>query len=551
MDLQRLLLAAALSFTLLMIWQAWQQDYGQPLTPTTSQSATATPNTPNDAPQTPQASGKDLPGAPAAEGGPTVPSMIAVQGEQRIHVKTDVYDIVLDSTGGDLRRVDLIEYPVSVDKPDEPFRLMDDGKAFHVAQAALLGAEGSAAPNHKQQFRAAKEQYTLADGSDTLEVRLNWQDKSGVSVDKIYTFHRGSYVIDVAFEIKNGGSKPWSGYVYRQLQRNEPESSSKFIYTYTGGVIYSQAEKYEKIKFDDMKDQNLDRQIKGGWAAMIQHYFLSAWIPPVEEDSNYYSKAPGNDLYLLGMISPETRVAPGASEIINSRLYVGPKLQDNLAKVAPGLELTVDYGFLTIISKPLFFALELIHGLLGNWGWSIIVITILLKAAFYKLSETSYKSMANMRKMQPKMAALKERYGDDKEAYQQAMMKMYKDDKINPLGGCLPILVQIPVFIAFYWMLLETVEMRQAPFMLWIQDLSTADPYYVLPVIMGITMLIQHKLNPTPLDPMQARVMMILPIAFTFFFLFFPSGLVLYWVVNNTLSIAQQWYITRVVIAEK
>ncbi len=550
MDLQRLLLAAALSFTLLMLWQAWQQDYGQPTTPVPTSQATA-PSAPNDAPQAPsQAAGKDVPANPSAGQVANKPVMQAVPGEQRIHVKTDVYNAVIDSTGGDLRQVDLVKYPVSVDEPDHPFRLMDDGDLFHVAQSALLGAEGSPAPNHKQQFRAEKTEYSMAEGSDTLEVRLNWHDQSGLSVDKIYTFHRGSYVIDVNFEIKNGSSKDWTGYAYRQLQRTEPESQSHFIYTYTGGVIYSEEEKYEKIKFEEMKDNNLDRSIKGGWAAMIQHYFLSAWIPPADETDNYYSKAPGNT-YLLGMMSPATTVAPGASETLKSRLYVGPKLQDHLAEVAPGLELTVDYGILTIISKPLFLALELIHSLLGNWGWSIIVITILLKAAFYKLSETSYKSMAHMRKMQPKMAALKERYGDDKQAYQEAMMKIYKEEKINPLGGCLPILVQIPVFIAFYWMLLETVEMRQAPFMLWIQDLSTADPYYVLPLLMGATMLIQQKLNPTPLDPIQARVMMILPIAFTFFFLFFPSGLVLYWVVNNTLSIAQQYYITRVVIADK
>lgn len=542
MDLQRLLLAAALSFTLLMIWQAWQQDYNQP--PATVTTQAGTPAAPNDAPQTP---GKDLPATP---GNANVATMQAVAGEQRIQVKTDVYDIVIDSTGGDLRRVDLRKYPVSVDEPDHPFRLMDDGDLFHVAQAALLGAEGSVAPNHKQQFRAEKTEYTMAEGSDTLEVRLNWKDGSGLSVDKIYTFHRSSYVIDVSFEIKNSGGKPWSGYAYRQLQRTEPESQSNFIYTYTGGVIYNEEEKYEKIDFEDMKEQNLDRSIKGGWAAMIQHYFVSAWIPPADETDNYYSKAPGNT-YLLGTMSPATTVAPGASEILKSRLYIGPKLQDHLAEVAPGLELTVDYGILTVLSEPLFWILKKIHGFIGNWGWSIIIITIMLKAAFYKLSETSYKSMAHMRKMQPKLAALKERYGDDKQAYQEAMMKIYREEKINPLGGCLPILVQIPVFIAFYWMLLESVEMRQAPFMLWIQDLSTADPYYVLPLLMGATMLIQHKLNPTPMDPIQARVMLILPIAFTFFFLFFPSGLVLYWVVNNTLSIAQQWYITRVVIAEK
>ncbi|MCW8828659.1 MAG: membrane protein insertase YidC, partial [Gammaproteobacteria bacterium] len=303
--------------------------------------------------------------------------------------------------------------------------------------------------------------------------------------------------------------------------------------------------------FDDMRKETLSRNIEGGWAAMIQHYFLSAWVPQPDEAANYYSKAPGGNRYILGMVSPAMSVAPGESQSISSRLYVGPKLQDQLEEVAKGLELTVDYGFLTVIAKPLFWMLELIHSFVGNWGWSIILITIMIKAAFYKLSETSYKSMAQMRKLQPRLKQLKERFGDDKQKLNEAMMKMYREEKINPLGGCLPILVQIPVFIALYWMLLESVEMRQAPFMFWIQDLSIKDPYFVLPVLMGITMFIQHRLNPTPLDPIQARVMMILPIAFTFFFMFFPAGLVLYWVVNNTLSIAQQYYITRVVIGDK
>jgi YidC/Oxa1 family membrane protein insertase len=316
-------------------------------------------------------------------------------------------------------------------------------------------------------------------------------------------------------------------------------------------VLYSQEDKYEKIKFDAMRESNLNRTVTGGWAAMIQHYFLAAWIPSQDETNTYYTKAPGDNRYIIGMVGAVKTIAPGETGTLDARLYVGPKLQDHLQQVAKGLELTVDYGILTIISEPLFWVLKHIHSIVGNWGWSIIIITIMLKALFYKLSETSYKSMAHMRKVQPRLQALKERYGDDKQKLNEAMMKMYREEKINPLGGCLPILVQIPVFIALYWMLLESVEMRQAPFMLWIKDLSTADPYYVLPVLMGITMLIQHRLNPTPMDPIQARVMMILPIAFTFFFMFFPAGLVLYWVVNNTLSIAQQWYITRVVIGTK
>lgn len=546
MDFQRLLLVAALSFTLLMIWQAWQKDYVLPKTEVVQDQAQA-----QGAEQR-----KDIPAAPAGMTGTTqpsdAPSVQGVKSAQRIHVKTDVYDVEIDSIGGDVRRVDLLKYPVVVDKPDQPFRLLDDGKNFFIAQAALLPANDSPAPNHHQQFNAEKDRYEMVDGADTLEVRLTWNDGQGLSIDKVYTFHRGSYVIDVAFEVKNESGKPWSGHMYRQLQRNEPESGgSRFIYTYTGGVIYSEEEKYEKVKFDEMKETDLSRSITGGWAAMIQHYFLGAWIPPKDEIGNYYTKSPGENRYIIGMVGPVKSVAPSETGTLNARLYVGPKLQDQLEEVSKGLELTVDYGILTIISEPLFWMLKQIHNIIGNWGWAIIILTIMIKAVFYKLSETSYKSMAHMRKVQPRLQQLKERFGDDKQKLNEAMMKMYREEKINPLGGCLPILVQIPVFIALYWMLLESVEMRQAPFMFWINDLSTKDPYFVLPVLMGITMLIQHRLNPTPMDPIQARVMMILPIAFTFFFMFFPAGLVLYWVVNNTLSIAQQWYITRVVIGNK
>jgi len=553
MDFQRLLLVAALSFTLLMMWQAWQKDYGQPQPGVVqTQAGTTTPTIPG----TTTAQRPDLPSAPTqgatAGQAADAPSVNKLKSGERISVHTDVYDVEIDSVGGDVRRVDLLKYPVAVDKPNQPFELMSDTKTLFIAQSALLGNAGSDAPNHHQIFTAEKSNYTLAKGADTLKVRLTWSDGAGISVDKIYTFHRGSYVIDVDFEVKNSTDKPWQGHLYSQLQRNEPESSgNRFIHTYTGGVLYSQEEKYEKIKFKAMEEQDLNRTVKGGWAAMIQHYFLGAWIPPKDATSNYYSKALGDKRYVIGMIGPQAEVAPGQSGDLSARLYVGPKLQDHLQEVAEGLDLTVDYGVLTFISKPLFWVLKHIHSVVGNWGWAIIIITIMLKALFYKLSETSYKSMAHMRKVQPRLQALKERYGDDKKKLNEAMMKMYREEKINPLGGCLPIVVQIPVFIALYWMLLESVEMRQAPFMLWIHDLSTADPYYILPILMGITMLIQQRLNPTPLDPIQARVMMVLPIAFTFFFMFFPAGLVLYWVVNNTLSIAQQYYITRVVIAEK
>ncbi len=548
MDFQRLILVAALSFTLLMMWQAWQKDYGQPETATAvvQESTTIAGEPPS----------KDLPSAPATESAAAAqpsdaPAVQSVKSAQRIHVKTDVFNIEIDSTGGDLRRVELQDYPVEVDKPDQPFVLMDDGQNFFIAQAALLPGNGSTAPNHHQSFTAVKQNYELGQDEENLEVRLTWSDGKGIEIDKVYTFHRGSYVIDVDFEVRNNSGAPWTGHMYRQLQRSEPEDGgSLFIYTYTGGVIYS-PEGYEKIDFDEMRKSDLSRNFDSGWAAMIQHYFLGAWIPPEGENNKYYTKAPGNNRFIIGMVSSAERVASGESGKLTSQLYVGPKLQDQLQEVAEGLELTVDYGILTIISEPLFWMLKQIHKLVGNWGWAIILLTVMIKAVFYKLSETSYKSMAHMRKVQPRLQQLKERYGDDRQKLNEAMMKMYREEKVNPLSGCLPILVQIPVFIALYWMLLESVEMRQAPFMLWINDLSTKDPYYVLPILMGATMLIQHRLNPTPMDPIQARVMMILPIAFTFFFMFFPAGLVLYWVVNNTLSIAQQWYITRVVIGNK
>ena len=387
----------------------------------------------------------------------------------------------------------------------------------------------------------------MADGADTLQVPLVWRSDDGVTVTKRYTFHRGSHVVDLEHEVVNNSGSEWSGRQYRQLQRTQVAETgqSTFIYTYMGGVIYSPEEKYEKVKFEEMQKQDLDRTITDGWAAMLQHYFLGAMIPERAVAEHYYTKSLSNARYVIGLISPPRTVAAGERTLFGTQLFLGPKLQDEMKQVAPGLELTVDYGLLTFLAQPLFWLLKTIHNLIGNWGWSIVLVTMLIKLAFYKLSETSYRSMANMRKLAPRLQSLKERYGDDRQKLNQAMMEMYKKEKINPLGGCLPIVVQIPVFIALYWMLLESVELRQAPFMLWMNNLSAPDPYYVLPLLMGVTMLIQQKLNPAPMDPIQAKVMMVLPVVFTVFFAFFPSGLVLYWVVNNTLSIAQQWMITR------
>ena len=442
--------------------------------------------------------------------------------------------------------MELLNYPVAPDKPDTPFELLNDAPPdVFLAQSGLLSS--GAAPNHHTRFSAESAEYVLPEGADSLEVRLSWTSPDGVQFTKTYTFHRDSYLIELRHEVVNASNVPWVGRTYGQLQRADVQRSGGFgfIYTYTGGVLSSEEDPYEKIDFSDMASQNVERSVEGGWAAMIQHYFAAAWIPPQEGVNYFYTKALGGNRYVIGVMSPEKTIEPGQSGRLAMNLFAGPKIQKRMEAAAPRLKLTVDYGWLTIIAEPLFWLLAFIHGIVGNWGWSIVLLTILIKLAFFHLSAASYKSMARMRKLQPRLLQMRERFGDDKAKMNQAMMDLYKKEKVNPLGGCLPILVQIPVFIALYWVLLESVELRQAGFIFWLQDLSAYDPYFVLPILMGVTMLIQQRLNPTPPDPIQAKVMMALPFVFTFFFLFFPSGLVLYWFVNNLLSIAQQWVITR------
>ncbi len=544
MDNQRPILYLALLGVLFIIWQTWQQDYGpkpavEADAPRTADTAAA-PKPPSDLPEPLVAA----PEAPKAAAAPT--------SSERIRVVTDVLDLEIDTRGGDIRRSDLLTYPVSIEKPDVPVRLLDDTQRLYLAQSGLQhvkqqGVDTLArAPSHHDIYRAERTEYRLPAGTDVLKVPLTWTGPDGISVTKTYTFRRGQFLVAVDHAVTNAGPSEWVGYQYRQLRHGPISDSdgSRFIYTYTGSAYYDGA--YQKLAFDDMADEPLDQDLTDGWVAILQHYFLSAWIPERGEQNRFYAKKLDNaDEYIIGMRSPTQTLAPGDSTSFSSLFYVGPKIQEDLEAIAEGLELTVDYGIFTIFSKPLFWLLDKIHDLIGNWGWAIILVTVLIKLVFYKLSEASYRSMAKMRAVQPKLVALKERYADDKQGMNQALMDLYKKEKINPLGGCLPILIQIPVFIAFYWMLLESVEMRQAPFMFWIQDLSTKDPYFVLPILMGITMVVQQKLNPAPLDPVQQKVMMILPLVFTVFFAFFPSGLVLYWFVNNLLSIAQQWVITR------
>ncbi len=549
----RTILIIALCVVSFFLWDAWQRDYGPKPPPPASG-----PPSPGAAPKDAASPSVDVPTVPqpvqaTAEAMPSPPGTATDAGRgRRIRVATDVLDIEIDTLGGTITRADLRSYPVSTDKPDEPFRLLDgtDPKRFFIAQSGLTGPRS--APSHHAQFQFDADSYTLDDDADIVAVPLRWRSEDGVEVTRTYRFTRDRYVVDVQVEVANRGSEAWTGAMYGQLQRGEPESEGGLFrtYTYTGGILSGPEKPYEKVDFSDMASQDVERDVPGGWVAMIQHYFAAAWIPGAEQTNHYYSKSFANGRSAIGVVTPALTILPGDTGALSLSLYVGPKIQERMEALAPHLERTVDYGWLWLIAEPLFWLLSWIHSYIGNWGWAIVILTILIKLAFFQLSATSYKSMARMRKLQPRITALRERYAADKQRMNQAMMELYREEKINPLGGCLPIVVQIPVFIALYWVLLESVELRQASFIGWLDDLSVHDPYFVLPILMGATMLIQQKLNPTPPDPMQAKIMMALPFVFTFFFLFFPSGLVLYWFVNNVLSIVQQWVITKKIVGD-
>ena len=550
MDNQRLFLFLALALVVMLLWDAWQKDYG-PKPPASVVSETLPKPAPAAVPEAPPSVVSDtgaVPGAPPGQSQVMASPVPAAVSGERIEIITDLLRLVVDTAGGDIRQAYLLAHPEKIDVEDSPIRLFNDELPdLFLSQTGLSSSTG-AAPDHRADYRAEKSSYILDAGMDTLEIPLTWSNDQGLRVTKRYILHRDSYLIELDISIENQGSEPWSGSFYRQLQRTKiaEKNQSSFIYTYMGGAFSSSFKNYEKVTFEEMSEwKPQESYLTGGWAAMIQHYFIAAWIPPTEELNHYYSKALSDGRYNVGMVTQAQTVTPGASHNFKSNLYVGPKEQDRMEHAAPNLDKTVDYGFLFFIAKPLFIVLDFLHEHLGNWGWSIIILTMMIKLIFYKLSETSYRSMARMRKFQPKIMALRERYGNDKQRMSQAMMDLYKKEKINPLGGCLPIAVQIPVFIALYWVLLESVELRQADFIFWIKDLSTKDPYYVLPVLMGISMFVQQRLNPAPMDPIQKKVLTFLPLVFTFFFMLFPSGLVLYWVVNNLLSIAQQWYITQ------
>ncbi|MDF1581844.1 MAG: membrane protein insertase YidC [Methyloprofundus sp.] len=536
----RFVLIVILSMISLMLWEAWQVDYG-PKPETTAQQTVI------------DSSGNLVPVTGSNSGNSELPFQES-KANSIITVTTDVYHLEIDTQGGTLRNLDLLDYPFEKGEPT-PVRLFDSSpEKLFLGQSGLISSpESVTLPNHSVQLHAEHTNYALKAGENTLNVPLTWTDNNGLSYRKTYTFSRGSYAIQLTQKVANKSAKDWTGRPYTQLLR-VPYSDGQgntFIRTFAGAVIYTEEEKFQKFQFDDLADIDLKVTSTGGWTGMIQHYFAAAWIPPVGNEQHFFTKELSNSRYVIGSYPNPTTVAANSSAEFKSQLFAGPKIQPMMEAIAPGLELTVDYSWLTIIGKPIYALLNFIHDFVKNWGFSIMGVTFCIKLLFFPLSAASYKSMAKMRKLQPRLAQLKESFGDDRQRFNQEMMDLYRKEKVNPMGGCLPVIVQIPVFISLYWVLIETVELRQAPFLFWVQDLSSKDPYFVLPVLMGISMYIQQRLNPAPVDPLQAKIMRMFPIVFTVFFLFFPSGLVLYWVTNNTLSIIQQWYITKKIVGDK
>ncbi|MFN4263454.1 MAG: membrane protein insertase YidC [Thioalkalivibrionaceae bacterium] len=547
MDSLRPILWLSLLFVLFLLWQAWNRE--QIPQPVAQQDSAALEESASFA-DVPDAAVGDVLREPAIRS--ETPVDIA-SDRRTVRVVTDTLELEIDTRGGTVLRADLMQYPVSLASEAPPVRVLDERRRGYVAQSGLLhiptddGSHANRAPNHHAVYTTARDRYDLGD-ADELRVPLVWRSDDGIEVEKTYVFKRGSHLVELEHVVRNASETPWLGRQYRQLRHGTtPDRESWFLYTFTGLAYFDGS--YQRERFESFRDSPIEKRFEGGWASIIEHYFLSAWIPNADELSVFQAQAVEGGLtadFVIRLVGADPlRIEPGAEDRFTTRLWIGPKLQNELSEIAKGLELTVDYGIFTFLAKPLFWLLGWIHAVIGNWGWSIVVLTIAIKLAFFHLSAASYRSMARMRAAAPKLQALKERYGDDRERMGKEMMALYKKEKINPLGGCLPILVQIPVFIALYWVLLESVELRQAPWMLWIQDLSVRDPFFILPILMGVTMFVQFKLNPPPMDPMQAKIFAALPFVFTVFFAFFPAGLVLYWFTNNLFSIAQQWFITR------
>ncbi len=553
MDIRRTVLWMIFSFSLLLLWNNWQVHNGKPSLFGGSPTATQTAKTEGSAPTPAPAADGSVPAgvpasaAPATVADTNVPGTAAptASTSEKVNIKTDVYDLTFDTLGAQLVKAELLKYK-SDENPDQPMVLLDDSSnSTYLVQTGVVGApQGQNYPTHLTPFRLVSSEKVLT--GDTLKVVFEAQ-ADGVKVVKSYTFHQGRYDIDVQHDIYNESSAPITPSLYLQLTRdgNDPPNTSHFYSTFTGPAVYTDQDKFQKAKFSDISKgkATYTAQADNGWIAMVQHYFVSAWVPPQGKVRHNEVLQVADNLYAVRSIEAAGTIAPGEHLVLDSQLWVGPQDQDALQALAPGLNVVVDYGFLTIIAKPLSQLMTWLHGFLGNWGWTIVALTLLIKLVFYPLSAASYRSMAKMKQVAPRLKTLKDKFGEDKAKLNAAMMEMYRTEKINPLGGCLPMLVQIPVFISLYWVLLGSVEMRGAPWILWIHDLSVRDPWFILPAIMMATMFLQIRLNPTPPDPMQAKVMMLMPLVFGGMMFFFPAGLVLYWCVNNAVSIAQQRYI--------
>ena len=559
MDIQRALLIGAivlLSFMLLSEWVNFRaareassdtaQRLTRPIAPEPSLHTTDLPEqTVFD--RTDSKDSEDLPRIQSEQPAEDIPLPSAA--DQIVRVYTDTLQVAIDRNGGDIVEVALPKFLAAIDDPTTPFVLLENNRQrLYVAQSGLIGKNGIDSKS-RAQYVSTHTRYDM-NNAEQLTVDLLWEDEQGLKVTKRFVFTRGSYLVDVRFIVDNRSSERWQGNLFAQIKRDstkapQSDNSGMGMQPFLGAATTTPEDRFRKFSFDKMRKEPFRERLQGGWIAMIQHYFLSAWIPEREQTHTYSTRVTSGGFNIAGFTSPALIVDPGNTAEVSARFYAGPKDQYSLEKISPFLELSVDYGWLWWLAQPLFWLLTKIHALVGNWGAAIILLTVLIKAAFFKLSATSYRSMANMRRLQPQMQDIREQYPDDKQKQSQAMMDLYRKEKANPMGGCLPILVQMPVFIALYWVLMESVELRHAPFILWIDDLSVMDPYFVLPVLMGASMWFMQKLNPPPPDPMQAKIMQWLPIVFTFFFLWFPAGLVLYWVVNNLLSMAQQYVITR------
>ncbi|MDR5898903.1 membrane protein insertase YidC [Halomonas vilamensis] len=546
MDVKRLILLIPLAILAYLLVVQWSQDYSQPIdTPSSTEVVQRNGSTPAE---TQDDGGLSVPSSGTQQG--DIDNSMAADASETdsrdfIAVTTDVLDVRIDPYGGDILYAALPQHKLRLNSERNYVLLSDNETRSYVARSGIqLNDQAS-----RIAYTPDNTEYLLRDGDDALTVNLS-ANVNGIDVTKRLTFERGSYAVEVSYYLANNTEEPVSARFIGQLARDNSADPSSGVAigmnSYLGAAYSTPEERYQKVDFETIQSGEFsNREAEGGWVAIIQHYFVSAWAPPQNQQNLYYASTDSRNRNVAAFAGPIQQVSPSSEATLGATLYMGPKVQDHLEQVAPNLELTVDYGWLWFIANPLFWLLDKIHDVVGNWGWSIVLLTVLVKLVLFPLSAKAYKSMARMRKLGPEMQRLKEQYGDDRQKMSQEMMKFYQKEKINPLGGCLPILVQMPVFIALYWMLLESVELRHAPFMFWIQDLSVKDPFFILPILMGASMFVQQLLNPTPPDPMQAKIMKMLPIIFTFFFLWFPAGLVIYWVVNNIISVAQQYFITR------